>query len=358
MAPRDVTGVCPVSARRPWRSRRLPRLSAQSWRYQSARCRRPSAYGIITWMFRPRRVAMRVEQHRAHHADVPIRGRRPAVAAHGARPVHQSLRRRGPGTRRATGRPRSGPRSGRRRWAGSAGSGCPRRRASTSRSPFFGSVVALHRRTWRGPRRALHPVQEDQEVGHRLRGAPRLGDHVDGGARGIERRRGARARPRGPRCRGPPGAAGAAAARSAGPGAPRAEPADAVEDQGVGEAGQPAALAHGGLDRRAVVEDGVEALLRPASSDPPQAAHPPLGAGAGGGDLPARVKPARPTRSCEAARVVEADARRGGARARLRPARRGSYSSLLLTPKTDSAVLCSLAARARRASFSVRTMKE
>ena len=38
--------------------------------------------------------------------------------------------------------------------------------------------------------------------------------------------------------------------------------------------------------------------------------------------------------------------------------RRRSYSSRVVTPKTASAVLCSLAARASRASFSVRTMNE
>ena len=40
-----------------------------------------------------------------------------------------------------------------------------------------------------------------------------------------------------------------------------------------------------------------------------------------------------------------------------RPEREG-HSSRVDTPNTASAVLCSFAARARRASFSVRTMKE
>ena len=57
VAPIAATGVGPACTSRPARSTRLPRLSAQSWRYHSANSRSRSVYGIRTWIRAPSSVS-------------------------------------------------------------------------------------------------------------------------------------------------------------------------------------------------------------------------------------------------------------------------------------------------------------
>ncbi len=294
------------------------------------------------------------KEHGPDHAHVPRQRRRPAVLAHGAGTVQEG----------ADIEPEE---CGREEANGGEHGEAPSdvgwdhagRDSQSLRENEQVSLGGVGRRcpSGEGARtsRLLRPVEKHEQVGHGLGGAARLGDDVHGDSGRIERRKlGCHTfgidiveddepllRPKG------------CVERKR----PEGRAADAIHHQRVRLTRKTATLADGRGDHGLVVEHCVEAAA-PRVEVPTEPLHGTGGLAARSADLLLReARGANAVR--QAARVVEPDepGRRRGGRRRL-SFRHARQSSLGATPNTDSAVLCSRAASANRASFSARAMNE